>query len=347
MDDTPTPRGYLTYQVPSQTTVVMSQADATPRRRWFQFSLRTLLILVAVGAGLAFAWMKAIEPYRLQREAMAVITKLGGSYKTDDATGWVRYLDKNAQDVVVVDLADCDKLDEYLPHLVRLPKLRTLVVGGHSVGDEQIASLGRVGSLKGLVLDSTLVTNQAVEELKANLPDLVVYKSDRRACVEVRKLGAVLAPFLGAYPNRHSIAPEWLPWLRIDVGDAYVPDWPLVVWWDGNTNVDPTWLAHIADILQIQAKNVGDSSLAIFADLPAIAYLSLEGSAITDEGLTHLGRTKTLDALFIGGTKITDKGISHLAKCTQLTLLDIKGTRISPNGIKRLKAALPKCDIRY
>src|SRR5256885_524511 len=53
------------------------------QRRWFQFSLRTLLVLVAAAAGLAFAWMKLVEPYRLQREAMAAITKLGGTYKTE------------------------------------------------------------------------------------------------------------------------------------------------------------------------------------------------------------------------------------------------------------------------
>src|SRR5262245_27926122 len=126
----------------ARTITAMPQPEPTPRRRWFQFSLRTLLIVVAIGAGLAFAWMNIIEPFRLQREAMVAITKLGGTYKTEDAVGWVRYLDKNAQEVVVVDLADCDRPGEYLPHLLRLPRLKTLVVGGHSVGDEQVAAIG-------------------------------------------------------------------------------------------------------------------------------------------------------------------------------------------------------------
>src|SRR5262245_37032503 len=167
----------------------MSQPEAKQchRSRWFQFSLRTLLVVVALVAGLAFGWMKIIEPYRLQREAMAAITKFGGSYKTEDAAGWVRYLDKNAQDVVVVELADCDKPDEYIPHLVRLPKLRTLVVGGHSVGDEQVVTLGRIGSLRGLVLDSTKVTDEGVEGLKEASPDLVVYKSERRAVAALKR----------------------------------------------------------------------------------------------------------------------------------------------------------------
>jgi len=37
-----------------------------PRRRWFQFSLRTLLIAVTLVAGL-LAWRAYVEPYRRQR----------------------------------------------------------------------------------------------------------------------------------------------------------------------------------------------------------------------------------------------------------------------------------------
>ena len=46
----------------------MSEANVKPGRRWFQFSLRTLLILVTLAAGLLVAWRTYVEPYRRQRE---------------------------------------------------------------------------------------------------------------------------------------------------------------------------------------------------------------------------------------------------------------------------------------
>ena len=42
----------------------MSEANAKPKRRWFQFSLRSLLIAVTLVAGLLVAWRAYVEPYR-------------------------------------------------------------------------------------------------------------------------------------------------------------------------------------------------------------------------------------------------------------------------------------------
>ena len=42
----------------------MSEANAKPRRRCLQFSLRTLLIVVTLAAGLLVVWRVYVEPYR-------------------------------------------------------------------------------------------------------------------------------------------------------------------------------------------------------------------------------------------------------------------------------------------
>jgi hypothetical protein len=92
-------------------------AKDRPRRRWFQFGLRTLLVIVLAMAGLAGTWHIADEPYRVQREAMEAITKLGGTCETEHATGWVGYLNPFAQNVVLVNLRNSEQLHECIPYL--------------------------------------------------------------------------------------------------------------------------------------------------------------------------------------------------------------------------------------
>ena len=56
----------------------MADQPPKPRLSWFQFSLRTLLIVVTLVAGLLVAWRVYVEPYRRQRETMKLIEELGG-----------------------------------------------------------------------------------------------------------------------------------------------------------------------------------------------------------------------------------------------------------------------------
>ena len=61
----------------------MTDQPPKSKRRWFQYSLRTLLIVVTLVAGLLVAWRAYVEPYRRQREVMALIKELGVSYRTE------------------------------------------------------------------------------------------------------------------------------------------------------------------------------------------------------------------------------------------------------------------------
>ena len=66
----------------------MSTRSDRPSRRWFQFSLRGLLLLILLVAVGAFAYRIYLEPYRRQREAIEVVKKLGGAFETAEATAW-------------------------------------------------------------------------------------------------------------------------------------------------------------------------------------------------------------------------------------------------------------------
>jgi hypothetical protein len=338
----------------------MSDSFPNPRRRWYQFSLRTLLIVVTFVAGFAFAWMRAIEPYRLQREAMAVIGRLGGTYKAEEATGWIRYLDRNAQDVFVVDLANCDKPDEFLPHLARLPKLRTLVLGGHQVEDQQLRAVERFPTLRGLVLDSTKVTDEGEKRFKQALPDVVVYKSERRALVELKKAAVRVSEHGGsrwlyardiASPPPPARPPPLSPpaTLRADVDDSYFvvsPPVQIYASWHGTplpppiTDIELSWLGNLREIREINATltQATGSFLAEMKDLSTLDFLQLIGPKVSNECFVHVSRCVNLRQLSIDQTSITDQGVAHLSSLIKLYQLDIRYSQITDESLKHIKS---------
>src|SRR5213078_2739273 len=112
------------------------------------------------------AWRTYVEPYRQERQAMELIEDLGGRYSTETrGPAWLTKLfgTDHFQVVTFVDLAECDEPQRYLPTIARCPWLEVLVIGGDAVGDEEAAALRRVAGLKGLVLDSTRVTDTGVQ----------------------------------------------------------------------------------------------------------------------------------------------------------------------------------------
>ena len=122
----------------------MTDASSKPRRRWFQFSLRTLLVVVTLVAGLLVAWRVYVEPYRRQRETMTLIKELGGSYETEPGgPAWMRdwFGADNFQNITLVDVAECDDPEKYLEQVVSLRRLQTLGVGGLNFTDEQMDRL--------------------------------------------------------------------------------------------------------------------------------------------------------------------------------------------------------------
>src|SRR6266571_1484350 len=118
------------------------------RRCWLQFSLLTLFVLVAAVAGALMALRAYTDPYRRQRQTIMLIGELGGRCQTGAAANWLRWLyGDGLQDIILVDVANCDDPEAYLDELIRLPSVRTLVVGGPRFTDEHLARFSDLNTL--------------------------------------------------------------------------------------------------------------------------------------------------------------------------------------------------------
>ncbi len=73
--------------------------------------------------------------------------------------------------------------------------------------------------------------------------------------------------------------------------------------------------------------------------------ISAPFSDVTDAGLAHLGRLKSLESLSLP-TPITDAGLAHLAGLTNLTTLELNGSKLDGSGLKSLRGLVHLRDLR-
>lgn len=101
------------------------------------------------------------------------------------------------------------------------------------------------------------------------------------------------------------------------------------------------------EVLSLGATRVGDAALAHLGDLPSVERLCLWHTDVTDSGLTHLARLPRLKTLWLSNTQISDVGIEHLAGLKQLEFLSLEHTGVTDEGVSRLRRALPNTEILY
>ena len=135
-----------------------------PRRRWFQYSLRTLLVLmllVCIGTG----WIAMkLQQVRRERAAVAAIERLGGEVGTwSRPNAWLRKLLGDNFFVHPVYVAfENDASMEYLHELPQLERLHA----GSQVTDAGLAHLKHVPQLRHLYIAGSQITDAGLEHLK-------------------------------------------------------------------------------------------------------------------------------------------------------------------------------------
>jgi hypothetical protein len=158
--------------------------DETPkvhRRRWYQFNLRSLFVVMTLACvGMSWLGIK-IQQARRQKEAVEEIKKLGGGVFYDyqvRVSGvemaklkpkWLRSLlgDDFFTNVVIVWLATNQQVtDAGLEQLKGLTTLTSLSLDGTKVTDAGLEQLKGLTTLTSLSLDGTMVTDAGLEHLK-------------------------------------------------------------------------------------------------------------------------------------------------------------------------------------
>jgi len=170
-----------------------------PKRRWAQFSLTTVFVVVTVlCVSLAFAVNRAHRRW----EAVVAIEKSGGwvsyDYQRDDSgaylpnakppgPGWLRrmlgdnFLAKPVGVQLFADSKSGMKPEEFTDVQASmigvLTELRWLVLKDTAITDESLTYFAGLSRLKSLDLEHTVVTDAGVAKLKGVLPTCTIYHS--------------------------------------------------------------------------------------------------------------------------------------------------------------------------
>jgi hypothetical protein len=168
-----------------------------PRLCWYQFSLRTLLIIVTIIACLCSLFAVKMRQAREQKEAIKAIRRAGGYIKYKYQVEAEENVDVHAKpygpdpwremlgddffnDVWEVQFDSFSKVtDSDLEHLNGLRKLDILILDNTQISDAGLEHLEGLNGLKCLSLIRTRVTDTGVNRLRKALPDVkIILKYD-------------------------------------------------------------------------------------------------------------------------------------------------------------------------
>ena len=247
------------------------------KRRWFQFSLRTLLMLaLLVGLGMA-TWIVPIKKSAEKQKAAVEAIKSDSGYVTYDyevdssgngitaaeppGPAWLRRLLGDDFFTTVVGVGVNTPAD--MKYLGEMSRLRVVSAYGAPIGDADLEGIRRSGQLKGLDLSLTNVTDGGLENLKGL---------------------------------------SQLEYLRLSVTRV--------------TDVGLKQLKGLSQLqtLNLNDTRITDAGLVSLSGLSRLQDLTLSHTKLTDAGLDHLIGLTKLRELHLEGTNVTGAGVKALQK---------------------------------
>jgi hypothetical protein len=304
-----------------------------PWRRFLRFSMRGLIVLVLV-VGTGLGWL--IRSARIQRDAVAAITRAGGSvqYNWEWANGEPIAGGRPAVPKRMIDLIGLD----YLGHVTRVSYMQRAI-------DSMNARVAKMNA----EFSALVAARAELAEAQAK-PDPALGHADGEAVTHLKPLASIKSPESESQAFMADLTR--LPQLSsLDLSFTDVTD-------DGlahlkvltslselnlmHTRITDSGLAHLKGLSNLSHLRLGDGFIAAGFRVEESLKPLFDLPPITDAGLAHLEGLTNLSELDLSATEITDAGLVHLKALANLRSVDLRGTHITNAGAQELQRALPR-----
>jgi len=295
-----------------------------PKRRWYQFTLRTVgvwMVLLCLLLG-SFSWWR--DRTKRQRRILAALKEFGATVDNEKfhlfepASGRladldnkfllsarVRYVlgDDFTSEIVSVGYSESKssplkKSSQVVGQVKWLSRLRTFHLEGE-VSPRDLREFPFIGTLENL----GILLPQEIERGQLTDDDLAVFK-------KAKKLEVL-----------------FLSRQRIEGGGlVHLQKCPLRMLFLSGTGLEDQGLAHLS---------MNDK----------LKFLSLANTRITDRGIAEAQLPQSLECIVLTNTRIGDRALERLQQLPNLAELHIGQTGITQDGLNRFYAAKPKCTV--
>jgi hypothetical protein len=345
-----------------------------PWRKFLRFSVRGMIVLVLMIGGGSGWFAHLARQARIQRNAVAAITKLGGSALYDWQFEGNQLRLKKGTNIIsnevprwpkwLVDRLGVDTFGS-VTHVSfrRLP-----MEPSPDEIDEVLAQIGHLSRLKFLTFIRAPVTDAGLAHLKglSNLESFMLRGRNEVTDAGVAHLARMIS-LKGLYLENSRISDGGLSYLggltgleTVNFGGTQIGDAGLAhldgltrlenLGLDG-TKVTDAGIVHllrnrtILKGLYLSDTQIGDAGLQPLEGMTGLGWLSLRNTHISDAGLLHLKGLSKLQSLDLYNTRVSDAGLVHLSGLTKLSMLDVLRTQVTDAGVKELQQALPSLKI--
>lgn len=335
--------------------------DSKPQLRWYQFGLRTLLVLFLLTALAAAAVKWRISHLEFMRRREAALSLLSERFpaplRPDFDASKLSYLNLDSRiypeelyqvtyfpKLQWLKLGRQDFDAQHLNCLKQLPELEILEVRGGINGgitEAGFAELGQLRRLKVLRLSGTNISPAGIEQLGRipHLRELEFSTENLSECC--RNLGRCRQLEKLSLSSQRFIRPGDLGFLK---EMPKLRSFHLEALLEGDVLRDLSHVPQLSELV-LQYYKLSNQDLRHIESLAALRYLSLEAhygnlydNSVTDAGLQSIGKLRELRFLNLNNCRgVTDSGLPHLSNLQQLRSLRLSGTSISDLGIPTLK----------